>query len=160
MQTPDMLIWKDESHYIVSSLDPAAIFPQVAKTKFQILETSCWRGYEATWMIGEDNYLRIKHIKCEIEGMPNKNASHYLFEPVDQIYTIFPTHDSPVAALSYTGEFTVGSGECRRERPYFVSYPIYHVFNISEGKVTHVEEHDRDWWLKERGIVPRGQDIL
>ncbi len=159
MQSSDMLLWQGQSHAIVTSLDPAAIYPEVAKTNFQLLETSCWRGYEATWIIGDDNYLRIKHMKCEIEGFPNKNVSHYLFEPADQIYRIFSTHDSPVAALSYTGEFTVGSGEWRKEMPYFVSYPIYRVFKVSEGKVTHVEEHDRDWWLKERGIVPKTEDL-
>lgn len=149
MQTPDVLLWQGQSHHIVSGLDLAAIYPEVAKTNFQFLETSCWRCYEATWMIGDDDYLRIKHIECAINGSPNNNSTEYEDEPVDRIYSIFPTYDHPIAALSFMGEFTVGSGEWRRERQYFLTYQRYHIFSIAEGKVTGVRVQDRDSWLKD-----------
>lgn len=153
MQSSDRLLWKDQTHIIVSSLNPKAIYSEVEKVEFQFMETSCWRGYEATWVIGDDNYLRLKNIEGVINGLPNNNnIGEYEYEPAEQIYSIFPTHDSPVAALSYTGEFTVGSGERHRERQYLVTYAIYHIISLIEGKVVNVEERDRDSWLKDMGL--------
>jgi len=100
MQSSDRLLWQGQRHVIVSSLDAAAIFPEVAKTNFIFLETSCWRGYEATWMIGDDNYLRIKYIEGVINGLPNNNnIGKYEYEPEDQIYSIFPTHDTHIRSV-------------------------------------------------------------
>lgn len=154
MQMPDVLRWQGQTHDIVSGLDPIAIYPEVAKTNFMSIDTTCWRGYEATWIIGDDDYLRLKHIDGVINSVPNNNnIGEHEFEPADQIYSIFPTYDCPIATLSFTGEFTVGSGEWRSENVYFVTYPNYHTISVAEGKVTNVRVQDRDGWLKDRGIV-------
>ena len=151
MQISDSMIWKNVEHSIITGIDLLEAFPDVSFPKFEFMSTNCWRGYIATWIIDDEGGLRLARIGCGIhEEVWDDDNVEAEIGAVDQLYKIFPSHDSPVAALGFTGDVTVGYGDDIRSNViYAISYPYYRVFSFEAGKLTHFEEHDRAWWVKD-----------
>ena len=67
----------------------------------------------------------------------------------NQFYSLLQNHDSPVAALGFSGEVTAGYGEVSRFGMYARSYSKYRVLNFINGRLSNYEEHNRAWWEKD-----------
>lgn len=152
IQISDSMIWKNVEHSIITGIDLLEAFPDVSFPKFEFMSTNCWRGYIATWIIDDEGGLRLARIGCGIhEEVLDDDTVEVEMGAIDQLYKIFPSHDSPVAGLGFTGDVTVGYGDdIQSYGMYARSYPNYRVFSFEAGRIKKIEEHDRDWWVKDR----------
>ena len=142
MQIPDVLFWGGVEHTLVGgSLDFKKEFSEVIFPKFERISSACWRGYIATWMIDDNDWLRIARVDYFADIDDDGDSAN-------QLYNLLP-NDSPVAVLGFSGEVTAGYGEVSRFGMYARSYSNYRVFNFVDGKLANYEEHDRVWWEKD-----------
>lgn len=155
MQIPDMLVWRGVEHIIVAgSLGFKTVFPDVVIPKFERICSACWRGYIETWMIDHKDWLRIARIDYFADSDEDGVTAN-------QLYSLISNHDSPIAALPFTGEVTAGYDEdVQSHGRYEQSYPNYRVLSFQDGKLTHFEEHDRAWWVKDHEVSGRLRDFL
>ena len=144
MQIPDILVWRGVEHILVAgSLGFKAVFPDVVIPKFERICSACWRGYIETWMIDDKDWLRISRIDYFADIDEDGGTAN-------QLYNLLPNHDSPIAALGFTGEVAAGFGDdVQSHGLYARSYPSYRVFNFIDGRLANYEEHDRAWWVKD-----------
>lgn len=142
MQIPDVLVWRGVEHTLVAgSLGFKTLFPDVEIPKFERISSACWRGYVETWMIDDNDWLRIARIDYFAESDEDGGTEN-------QLYNLLSNYDSPVAALGFSGEVTAGYGEISRFGMYARAYSNYRVFNFIDGGLANFEEHDRAWWVK------------
>ncbi|MDP1657739.1 MAG: hypothetical protein Q8L73_00110 [Methylotenera sp.] len=158
MQISDTIIWQGENYYInCGSLDFHKCFPEVQLPSFDFISTACWRRYIATWIIDIDGWLKLARIGTGLQevDLPNGNRDFHM-GAIDQLYNIFPNQEGPVAAFGFTGDITVGYGADVHRHGYLRSYPNYKVFSILNGKIAKLVEHDRAWWLADKGDFING----
>ncbi len=155
IQIPDVLMYAGEKHNIIGDAPIWGAWPGAAIPRFKPLTTACWRGFVAMMSVDYDNWLRVVSIKAgdqytsaDIKKIQRSDAPTY-----EQLYSLFPGHDSPVTATWFTGDLLAGAGEaqrCARHELDFYSrvYPLYRLFHVKEGKVVKIEDHDAEWWYQ------------
>ena len=172
MQISDAVVWRGEEQTHVSGNLIQGAWPEGQEPKFQEGSSANWRGYLATWLVDDTDLLRLASITGKIEGDDaqgerderlrkilerasaegtlNEEDSLELFSSgsTQQLYRLFPGHDGPVLATWFTGELMTGYGDLV-EWGYFPVYEHYVVFQVEQGKVVKIEEHDSEWWYKQ-----------
>ena len=79
-------------------------------------------------MIDDKDWLRISRIDYFADIDEDGGTAN-------QLYNLLPNHDSPIAALGFTGEVAAGFGDdVQSHGLYARSYPSYRVFNFIDGK--------------------------
>lgn len=144
MQIPDYLVWREVEHTLVAgALGLKAVFPDVVIPKLERMCSACWRGYIETWLIDDKDWLRLARVNYYADLIDEAEAPN-------QLYTLLPNYNSPVAALGFSGDVTAGYGDDVQPHGLFaVSYSNYRVFSFIDGRLSNVQEHDRAWWEKD-----------
>ena len=97
---------------------------------------------QKSWL---DTYKALKP-PMDIPSELVERLSNSLFgSPMEQLYRLCPGHDGPVVATWFNGELITGYGDIVKWG-YSPVYQHYVVFQVEQGKVVKIEEHDSNWW--------------
>lgn len=143
MQIPDILVWRGVKHSLVTGLlDFKSLFPEVVFPKLERISSACWRGYVETWMIDDEDMLRIAGIVYFADIDDGGTAN--------QLYNLLPNYDNSIAVLRFSGEGIAGYSDVSPFGMQSCSYSNYRVFHFERGLLKKVDEHDRAWFDKDR----------
>lgn len=169
MQISDTVVWRSEKLIHVSGDLFQGAWSEGHEPKFQEGSSANWRGYLATWLIDDEGWLRLSSITGNIEGdeapgerderhikiLERASSEGTLLEKdslelfssgsTQQLYRLFPGHDGPVITTWFTGELITGYGDLVKWG-YSPVYQHYAAFQVEQGKVVKIEEHDSKWW--------------
>jgi hypothetical protein len=140
MQITDTLLWKDTELNFMFSGPLMEAWDEASQPKFEPMSSCCWRGYFASWIIDDNDWLRLVSVKSgSAEELDEEGQPMTVMGAYEKIFELFPGHDTPITALWFTGEFSACVGyqpmRMRSNEKFF-----YKVFTITGGKVTKVRD--------------------
>lgn len=151
IQIGDKLVWRQIEHTIPDGGPLLEAWPEGKKPKFRSMSTACWRGFIATWIIDDENWLRVASVKAGslIEAAPDGGVVMTTGSE-EVLQRLFPGSSGPVTAKWFSGELLTGLGESETLAGfYLVVYAHYRIFYVQAGKVIRIDDHDRDWWYQQ-----------
>ena len=83
-------------------------------------------------MIDDKDWLRIARIAYFADSDDDGGTAN-------QLYNLLQNHDSPIAALGFSGEINTGYGKVSRFGMYARSYANYRVFHFENGLLIKVD---------------------
>lgn len=139
-QEGDILILDGKRYFIQTNpLRPYLQQHPDAVPQSDIISTSCWRGYVATWEV-KDSELHLRDVTILRSGKDKSRS-----EKMSVIFSMFGGQTS-VRASWYTGNVIIPDGKLMRyvHMGYASTYERYIVLRVEQGRVTSQQKYGRE----------------
>ena len=149
-QIGDRLLWRGVEHTIESGSPLLDAWPEDKRPTFRSFSSACWRGFIATWVVDDENWLRVASVRTGslMQRLPGGGIT-LTKGSEEALHKLFPGHDGPVTASWFSGELLTGYGESESLIGlYTVVYAYYRIFHVDRGRVVQIDDRDRNWWYE------------